>query len=153
MIGKVVRDALYIHREAVEVLDPDRRQRLDDALTLARNFEWNVVRFERHIVGFLMYQPFDAKAFPELLQSLRVDLDDRVASKRDYRRSANPLILHRKELLVMPSEVTEQWAKTTKKLEALGLFDDNHLIGRRRQWMKRLEAANIRVEGDVVIFP
>ena len=147
-IGKRVRDALYVHRSVIAHLDPVRAARLQAALAIAGETDWNVVRLESQAVGLLRYRDFDLAAFPELVASIRVDLGTGQTTVRNFACSDNPLILHRKEQLVGPDHVdATYWASLTAQLEARGLFRQPHLIGRKNAWNQRLVAAGVRVEG------
>lgn len=148
MVGKRVRDALYVHRSAVPLLAAAPRERLEQALAAAGDRCWNVARVEPEVVGLLLYPDFDEVAFPGLAASIRVDLTSGSITGRSFEGSANPLILHRKELLVAPDHPQAQaWTALTAALEALGLFRDPHLIGRRTAWTKRLADAGVCIEG------
>jgi hypothetical protein len=110
-----------------------------------------VVRLEPTVVALLLYEPFDSVPFPALLASTRVDLEAGAAASRNFEGAANPLILHRKEQLVAPSDPrVPAWAALTAGLEARGLFRDLHLIGRRKVWDQRLADAGVRVEGHTL---
>ncbi|RWI63457.1 hypothetical protein [Mesorhizobium sp.] len=151
MVGKRVRDALYVHRTAVDGLKPELRELLEAASQLVGDRPWNVARIEQQAVGLLLYEAFDAAAFPALIASTRIDLASGAVSSRNFKGSANPLILHRKEQLVSAEHPEAAlWAELTAKLEALGCFRDPHLIGRRKAWEARLEAAGVRVEGHAL---
>ncbi|HEV2567870.1 hypothetical protein [Sphingomonas sp.] len=124
---------------------------VERATKLAPAAAWNVVRIEEHVVGLLEYEEFDASAFPALLCSVRVDLLSGRVSRTDYSASRNPLILHRKELLVAPSDQrVRRWAEITAALENRGLFKDSNRIGRQRQWKERLKSAGLEIAGDKV---
>jgi hypothetical protein len=149
MVGKRVRDALYIHREAIALLDPTRLAMLDRAASAAPDCVWNVARLEPGVVGLLLYEAFDVAAFPALLASTRITLETGAIAQRSFANAANPLILHRKELLVAPDDPrVAAWARLTGDLQARGLFRDPHLIGRRDAWERRLADAGIRLEGS-----
>lgn len=151
MVGKRVRGALYVHESAVDLLPPEHARRLEQALAIAPTARWNVVRLERWVVALLQYEELDASAFPALLAAVRVDLRTRQVSRTDYTRSGNPLVLHRKELLVAPAdERVPRWSNITADLEKRGLFAENNRIGRRRQWNERLASAGLKVVGDSV---
>lgn len=151
MVGKRVRGAIYVHAGAVGELPDGLRTRLSVALDLAGRVSWNVARIEPSIVGLLLYSDFEADPFPALLASTRVELDPPLVMSRNFANAANPLILHRKELL-MPKHHPDSsaWAVLTADLESRGLFRDPHLIGRRKAWMSRLAAAGVRVEGHTL---
>ena len=151
MVGKRVRDALYVHASALDQITEPLKARLGEALQRAGGVPWNVARIERHVVGFLLYADFEDDPFPTLVASKRVDIATARLSSRDFAGAANPLILHRKELLVGPEHPhASAWARLTRALEERGLFKDPHLIGRRRAWYERLAAAGVRVEGHVL---
>jgi DNA phosphorothioation-associated putative methyltransferase len=103
-----------------------------------------VVRIETERVAFLEYEDFDAEHFPALRRSLLVDLQRHQSKLRDFSRSENPPILHRKELLLPSADPRrERFAALTAELEARALFAESHKIGLRRAWQERLDAAGI----------
>jgi hypothetical protein len=147
VIGKRVRGSLYIHRDAVSSLPSAYLDTLARTLKVVGRCEWNVVRFEPDTVGLLLYESFDEVAFPALLASTRVDIASERFISRSYAGAANPLILHRKELLIAPSDNRVcAWAALTDALKVRGLFRDPHLIGRRQAWENRLADAGVSVE-------
>lgn len=104
----------------------------------------------RERVSLLEYEEFDDHPFPALLESRLVEADGRVA-RRDYRASANPPILHRKELLLPAGHPRiREFAALTGALEAKGLFDDANRIGTRNAWAARLKEAGIGLDGHSV---
>lgn len=151
MVGKRVRDAVYVHNSAVAHLSAGDQSRLQQALLVAGDTLWSVARVERAVVGLLLYPDFKEAAFPTLAASTRVDLTRGSVTRRSFEGSANPLILHRKELLVAPDHPQAHvWAALTASLESRGLFRDPHLIGRRAAWAKRLADAGVRIEGHAL---
>lgn len=151
-VGKLVRGALYVHREAIHALAEDHRTMIDSAVAQAGSPRWNVARLEKGAVGLLDYEDFDAAAFPRLIASTRVNLATGEHSRTDFTRSDNPLILHRKEQLVAPDDPrVHRWAETTRQLVNKGLFRDNHAIGRQRAWTERLASAGLTAAGDEVV--
>ncbi|WP_277981126.1 hypothetical protein [Sphingomonas phyllosphaerae] len=151
MVGKRVRGAVYIHREAIGLLPVSSAATLSDAVALAAGQSWNVARLEPEVVGLMQYEDFDRSAFPALLEATRIDLKTGKVSSTSYRSSVNPLILHRKELLVDPADVrVKRWAATTQSLVERGAFRENHRIGRAMEWSKRLaEFGLISVDDEV----
>jgi len=151
-VGKLVRGALYVHRAAIGALAMDVRERVDKAVAIAGPARWNVARVEKHVVGLLEYEDFDAAAFPRLISSTRVNLVTGQHARTDFSRSANPLILHRKEQLLMVGDPrVRRWAETTRMLVEKGLFRDSHAIGRQAAWNDRLARAGLAVVGDEVV--
>lgn len=147
MAGKRVRNALYIHRSAILGLDPAHQRQLSTAAAALPDLSWNVARLTSDHTGLMIYEDLAEAAFPALLEAWRVDHPAGAVSGRSYRRSSNPLILHRKELLVDDATVDRtKWAELTQALESAGLFAQPHLIGRRRAWESRLAKAGLRLE-------
>lgn len=151
-VGKLVRGALYVHRAAIGALAEEVRAMIDKAVAIAGATRWSVVRVEKHVVGLLEYQDFDAAAFPRLIASTRVNVATGELVRTDFSRSVNPLILHRKEQLVMPDDPrVRRWGETTRMLVERGLFRDSHAIGRQGAWNKRLAQAGLAAVGDEVL--
>lgn len=151
-VGKLVRGALYIHRDAIGALAKDMRSMIDEAVGIASVARWNVARIEKHVVALLEYEDFDAAAFPRLVSSTRVNVATGQRALTDFSRSANPLILHRKEQLLKASDPrVRRWAETTRMLVEKGLFRDSHAIGRQRAWTERLARAGLAAVGDEVV--
>lgn len=151
MVGKRVRGALYIHREAIGHLPFSSAAILSDAVALAAGVTWNVARLEADVVGLMLYEDFGRSAFPALLEATRIDLKTGKISRTSYRSSVNPLILHRKELLVDPADArVERWTATTRSLVERGAFRENHRIGRAMEWSKRLAEFGFAATGDEV---
>ncbi|MER9526053.1 hypothetical protein NKI96_21080 [Mesorhizobium sp. M0292] len=151
-LGKFVRGALYVHREAIDGLAEETRAKVDQAVAAACPPRWNVARVERDIVGLLEYEDFDIAAFPCLIASTRVDLATGRHTRTDFSRSNNPLVLHRKEQLLMSHDPrVARWTERTRKLVAKGMFKDSHAIGRHKAWTERLAQAGLAVVGDEVV--
>ena len=155
-VGKRVGGARYYHTTAVPWSGPKNEKAIEAAAQIARlrSDAFNVVKIEGEPprrVSLLAYEDFDASPFPTLLDSWTVDLSEPRCAHRTYRTSANPPILHRKELLLAPDDPRrERFANLTKELERRSLFKKANSIGFRRQWEKRLAGAGIVVEGHTV---
>ena len=102
-VGKLLPDAIYVHHTAVEHLPPVLRvyegcgRQLAGAvegLTLIKLFR------RRARVSYLAYEDFNRVAHPALRSAVVADLKRLDLHFRDYTRSSNPPILHRKELFV-----------------------------------------------------
>jgi DNA phosphorothioation-associated putative methyltransferase len=151
-LGKLVRGALYVHREAIDGLAEVTRAKIDQAAAKGTP-RWNVARVKKDVVALLEYEDFDTAAFPRLIASTRVELATGRHTRTDFSRSDNPPILHRKEQLLMSHDPrVARWTETTRKLEAKGMFKDSYAIGRRKAWTERLAAAGLSVVGDEVVI-
>ena len=77
-IGKIVGEALYIHKCAIGSLDHDKRLILSRALDLVdKNIPYNVIKFDliaENRISLLEYTSFETDPFPILLSSVLVDL-------------------------------------------------------------------------------
>lgn len=74
LIGKKVGGFLYIHRSARGALPEREAQLLARAEEIASDGTWNVAKISSGTVSLLVYQDFDASAFPALISALTVNL-------------------------------------------------------------------------------
>jgi DNA phosphorothioation-associated putative methyltransferase len=155
-MGKQVGGSLYVHQIAIDLLPARLRKSVRQAVGISDLDQpgFNVVKIEGDPavrVSLLSYQSFDAKPFPALLKSCSVDLKAKTFSTRDYTRSNNPPILHRKELLLPPKDPRRPaFEELTNALEQKGLFADSRRIGFRNTWNKRLSEAGVEVRDHQV---
>lgn len=148
-VGKRVRGALYVHRDAVDLLAPEERAKVAQATRLSPEPAWNVARIEAKHVALLRYRDFEEAAFPRLESSTRVDLEKGTVRRTEYRASANPLILHRKELLVRPDHpLRSHWTEVTRRAERRGLFRNPAIIGRLTRWTQLLRSSGLDEQGE-----
>lgn len=152
--GKRVGRSVYLHRSALDALPDAGRATVSSAARMAGWDAWNVVRVDGGgRVSLLEYESFEHEPFPALLESRLVDVEGHIA-RRDYRASASPPILHRKELL-LPADHPRaaEFAALTAELEAKGLFDDANRIGTREAWRARLREAGVVLAGHSIAAP
>lgn len=144
-IGKRVRGSIYVHASAVSLLSESSRLLVEKAARLAAPFAWNVARIDAEItIGLLRYDAFEVAPFPCLAAAARVNVETGRVTSTDYSRSENPLVIHRKELLVGDDHpMRSGWADVTKRLEEAGLFAHPERIGRRSTWLERLASAGL----------
>lgn len=154
---KVVGKHHYVHRDKLQYLEEPILQAIKNALKYTAIEEWEdivLVRYTEMLqeFSFLQYSSFDEDAFPSLLRSHKVDVSKGSCVYRDYRKSLNPPILHRKELFrTHPEEVLNTWAELTAGLEQIGAFDEPTKIGYRLQWEKLLEEKGYFVSGHQLV--
>ena len=112
-------------------------------------FDFNVVKLDRHIrISFLLYEDFTAP-FPVLLKTLSCDVAQGTARLADYSQSANPPILHRKELLLPDNDpLVPEAVQLTQRLENLGAFAHAKKIGTRNGWNAALNDLGLTLNGD-----
>jgi DNA phosphorothioation-associated putative methyltransferase len=143
-VGKRVLDSLYVHLSAYEQLpSPELRERVKEALAAlpsATDYWPNVakIHLETKRVSLLLYRNFETAPFPELTASwLPSESQQGGRRLRLYLNSANPPVLHRKELLVNADHPDRaRWAEITRVAESLGLFDTPRAIGFRLNWQR-----------------
>jgi DNA phosphorothioation-associated putative methyltransferase len=79
---------------------------------------------------------------------MKVSEDGRAPTRTDYRARANPPILHRKELLLLPDDHRlPRFRALTAAAEEHGLFREANKIGTRAAWQQRIAAAGLALRG------
>lgn len=154
-VGKRVSGRLYVHRLAVPCLDAPLVEMVSAAMAACpAAVGANVLKIDEaaQLVSALEYPDFFEAPFPALLQAWHIRLCDRQVSYRSYAESGNPPILHRKELLLPPDHPGRQeFTALTAQAEALGLFEDSHLIGFARAWESRIARAGYCLSGHQLL--
>lgn len=111
--------------------------------------DFNVVKLDRHFrISFLLYEDFTAP-FPALLKALSCNVAQGTTRLSDYSQSANPPILHRKELLLPADDpLVPEAMQLTQRLEKLGAFTNAQRIGTRNGWNATLNALGLTLNDD-----
>ena len=154
-IGKEIGDSVYAHLSLVAGLGEENQELIRRALIMlpvdARERP-NVVKVSQkgQRVSLLEYAEFDDEPFPRLKGSWSMATPDASALNfRSYEKSANPPILHRKELLVPRDHPRyADWVKTTEVCEALGLFENSKIIGFLLNWERAISRKGFRLVGS-----
>lgn len=155
MVGKRVSDELYIHLDAVDLLDDaEQRERILGALTLTpRNDALvpNVAKLNLRSgrLSLLAYPDFDLEPFPQLAASwIFASGSLSTPNYRHYADTLNPPILHRKELLVRHDHPDRtRWIALTETAESLGLFDNPSTIGFKLNWERLIREKGYALAG------
>jgi DNA phosphorothioation-associated putative methyltransferase len=154
-VGKLTPTALYLHKNALDSVDPVLRVYEGCAQTLAGKVEGaNVIKLHLYEpkVSYLSYPDFETAAHPSLHSSLVVHLRTFELDRRDYSQSENPPILHRKEDFVRKEDASRsRYERLTKQEEAHGLFERTSEIGTRRAWEKLLQDKGLRIQGHRLV--
>ena len=153
-IGKVLPKALYVHHSAVSRLPPLLRIYEGCGRRLAGSIEnRTLVKLLRHRpqVSYLVYPDFDHVGHPALAEAFVADLARVNLHYRDYRGSANPPILHRKELFVAADYPSRsEFERLTRQEDDLGLL--NVIAASTRQlWQAHLANHGFDVHGHRVV--
>jgi DNA phosphorothioation-associated putative methyltransferase len=155
VVGKLLPNALYVHRTALPTLGPLLRVYEGCARAYLGDVHGaNLLKLHRFSgkVSYLMYPTFDTDAHPALARSVKLSLRTRELDIQDYAASENPPVLHRKETFLAPDHpLREQFARLTRQEEEAGLLDDTATIGTRNGWSTRLAERGHRVRGHQLV--
>ena len=154
-VGKLLPDALYVHHTAVQHLPPVLRiyegcgRQLAgavDGVTLVKLFR------QRARVSYLAHDDFDRVAHPELRTAVVADLKRLDLHFRDYTRSPNPPVLHRKELFVAEDyPARSRFARLTAREEKVGMLSATTTIGTRNGWQGMLARHGVSIRGHRIV--
>lgn len=150
-VGKQTPSALYVHRSALAELPPILQVYEACARVLAGTVESaNLVKLSvtEPQVSYLSYPGFERDPHPLLASATTVNLRQLSVDWRDYSRSDNPPLLHRKEEFLGrddPKRVLYQ--KLTRAELRAGLYDDPSRIGTKRGWEFVLQQSGRTLRG------
>ncbi len=149
-VGKLLPTALYVHRTALEALDPLLRVYEGCARAYLGDLDGaNLIKLHRQSskVSYLSYPDFETDPHPALLRSVKLSLRTREIDCFDYTASTNPPILHRKEtFLASDHPLHAKFARLTAQEEKHGLLDESSAIGTRGGLVKSVGRAGFRAE-------
>ncbi len=154
-VGKLLPTALYVHRTALEALDPLLRVYEGCARAYLGTLEGtNLIKLHRHSgkVSYLAYPEFETDPHPALLRSVKLSLRTREIDCFDYAASKNPPVLHRKEtFLASDHPLHAKFARLTQQEEKHGLLDDSSAIGTWEGWSSRLAERGFALKGHRLV--
>jgi DNA phosphorothioation-associated putative methyltransferase len=148
-VGKILPDALYFHASALPALPPLLRVYLGCGGVLAGNVPADVIKLHRQHrkVSYLFYPDFERNPHPALQASLLINLQTFDIRFSDFRNSANPPVLHRKETLLEPEHpLYQKFARLTVQEDRADLLGVPG-IGRRAAWDKLLQEEGWKLSG------
>lgn len=153
--GKVLPDSVYVHASYIHLLPPLARiyEGAGRALVGAVD-DANLVKLSRRDrrISYLSYPAFEKDPHPPLATSLRVDLRSFHVKWKDYRASANPPILHRKDTFVPEDHPTRaKFKRLSIQEERAGVLANPVAIGTRVGWESALQVAGVRLNGHRLI--
>ena len=153
-IGKLLPDALYVHREYINSLDVLLRVYIGCGTVLAGEMvDANIIKIMRKSkeISFLTYEDFDADPHPKLLKSQKIYFKNLAMAERNYTGDNRP-ILHRKETLVDSDYAYYDKFKTlTSQEEKAGLYEDVKTIGFSRNWDVLLKEKGYKYKGHKLL--
>ena len=154
-VGKLLPDDLYVHRTALDALEPILRiYEGCGRAYLGEVEEANLIKIHRRSgkLSYLVYPDFDTDPHPALVRCFRLNLRTRQLDCYDYAETANPPILHRKETFICPEHpLYNKFSRLTQQEEKYGLLADTVRIGTRSGWGIRLNEAGFMLRGHRLI--
>ena len=150
-VGKLLPDDLYVHRTALDSLDPLLRIYGGCGRAYLGEVEGaNLIKIHRRTgkLSYLVYPEFEADPHPALHRCVKLNLRTRQVECYDYAQSTNPPVLHRKEtFLPADHELREKFARLTRQEEKHGLLDEAASIGTLEGWKRRLADRGFALKG------
>lgn len=154
-VGKLLPDDLYVHRSALESLEPLLRVYEGCGRAYLGEVEGaNLIKIHRRSgkLSYLSYPDFETDPHPSLLRSVRLSLRTRQLDCTDYARSENPPVLHRKEAFLHADHpLREKFARLTRQEEERGLLGGTASIGTRQGWEERLRERGCALKGHRLV--
>lgn len=154
-VGKLLPKALYVHRGALDGLEPLLRIYEGCAQQYVGDVEGaNIIKLHRYSgkVSYLAYPRFENDPHPSLLRSFKVSLRELDIQCYDYSSCDNPPVLHRKETFLQDSHpLHAKFTRLTRQEEKRGLLDDGACIGTRDGWKRRLDEAGFELRGHRLV--
>jgi DNA phosphorothioation-associated putative methyltransferase len=154
-LGKLLPNALYVHRSALESLEPLLRVYEGCGRVYLGEIDGaNVLKLHRFSgkISYLAYPDFETNPHPALLRCVKLSLRTRQLECYDYAQSDNPPVLHRKEaFLAADHPLYARFARLTAQEERVDLLAETASIGTRRGWEARLREAGWTLRGHRLI--
>lgn len=154
-VGKLTPGSLYIHISALSHLPLVLRAYEGCARTYIGSVEGaNIIKLnhQRPQVSYLAYPEFESDPHPSLFASLIVPLQTFQVQYREYSKTSNPPILHRKETLVSGDHPLQpKFARLTEQEEKHGLYTNTQIIGNKEGWEGVLKERGVRLSGHRVV--
>jgi len=150
-VGKLLPDSLYVHRTALDELEPILRVYEGCARAyLGEIEEANVIKLHRFSgkISYLTYPEFDTDPHPALVRSVKLCMRSRHLESQMFGQGGNPPVLHRKETFLHPDHpLRPKFERLTQQEEKHGLLEDTNSIGTRDGWTRRLREKGFAMRG------
>ncbi|MVZ89010.1 DNA phosphorothioation-associated putative methyltransferase [Microbacter sp. ANSKLAB05] len=154
-IGKQTPSALYIHKSAMAEIPPVLRVYEGCARVLAGTVpSANMIKLSvtEPQVSYLTYPDFDRDPHPVLRSAITVNLRKLTVDWRDYSRSENPPLLHRKEEFLGAGDARRPlYERLTKAEVKAGLYEHPERIGTLKGWQATLDRAKVGFRGHRLV--
>ncbi|RRJ21326.1 DNA phosphorothioation-associated putative methyltransferase [Rheinheimera mesophila] len=138
---KELPQAIYLHKDTLEQTHKPLHKvitAISNALKIVPE-QWNVVKLSKtqFQLALLDYPNFYDVPYPELKQSINIDLAKLSHRVLHYDIEQNPPILHRKELMLSPDHSRyKEYKDITIEAEQAGLYEFVNQIGFRDSWIR-----------------
>lgn len=150
-VGKQTPSALYVHRSAMAEIAPVLQVYEGCARVLAGTVDQaNMIKLSvtEPQVSYLTYPDFDRDPHPTLRSAITVNLRKLTVDWRDYSRSENPPLLHRKEEFLGVDDARRPlYERLTRSEIRAGLYENPERIGTLKGWQATLAAAGVGLRG------
>src|SRR4051812_7641699 len=127
-VGKLLPDDLYVHRSALDGLEPLLRIYEGCGRAYLGEVEGaNIIKIHRRSgkLSYLVYPDFETDPHPALLRCVKLNLRTRQIECFEYGQSGNPPVLHRKESFLLPDHPSRaKFARLTAQEEKHRLLDE-----------------------------
>jgi DNA phosphorothioation-associated putative methyltransferase len=154
-IGKQTPTSLYVHRRALAELPPVLQIYEACARVLSGTVDQaNMIKLSvtQPQVSYLSYPSFDRDAHPTLAGAVTVNLRKLSVDWRDYSRSENPPLLHRKEEFLGNDDPRRPlYERLTRAEMRAGLYEHPEQIGSLQGWQTVLTQNNATIRGHRLI--
>jgi len=154
-VGKLLPDDLYVHKSALDALEPLLRVYEGCGRAYLGEIEGaNIIKIHRRSgkLSYLIYPDFETDPHPALFRCLPLSLRTRELQCHDYTEHTNPPVLHRKETFLPPDHpLRDKFARLTRQEEQHGLLTETATIGTRQGWEARLEGTGYRLQGHRLV--
>ena len=154
-VGKQTPSALYVHRSAMAEIPPVLQVYEGCARVLAGTVDQaNMIKLSvtEPQVSYLTYPDFDRDPHPTLRSAITVNLRKLTVDWRDYSRSENPPLLHRKEeFLGVDDPRRPLYERLTRSEMRAGLYENPERIGTLKGWQATLAAAGVALRGHRLV--
>jgi DNA phosphorothioation-associated putative methyltransferase len=154
-VGKQTPSSLYIHRSAMAEIPPVLQVYEGCARVLAGTIPTaNLIKLSiaEAQVSYLTYPNFDRDPHPILHSAITVNLSTLSVTLRDYSRSDNPPLLHRKEEFVGVNHPQRaRYEQLTRSEVRAGLYEYPEQIGTLKGWRATLERAGVHFRGHRLV--
>ena len=154
-IGKLLPDSLYVHRTALDHLEPLLRVYEGCGRAYLGDIEEaNIIKLHRFSgkLSYLSYPDFDTNPHPALVRSVKLCMRTRQLESHEFGQVGNPPILHRKETFLHPDHpLRPKFERLTGQEEKSGLLTDTNSIGTRDGWNRRLDERGYSIKGHRLV--